>query len=86
MLPFGIAQYFVMCLSGWLRKEGVMIDSARKIIHGVCKDDEEKLARSRTLEETYDKEHSDDIKGYSGLLEILTDELQDRKAGTYYAR
>ena len=45
-----------MYLSGWLKKEGIIIESARKVIQGICEDDEEKDARLRTLEETYQKE------------------------------
>ncbi|PWU82268.1 MAG: hypothetical protein DLM72_02700 [Candidatus Nitrosopolaris wilkensis] len=73
-----------MYLSGWLRKEGIVIRTARKVIQSICEDDEEKAARIRTLEETYRKEWSNDIKGYSGLLELLTDEFGDvRKARTF---
>jgi hypothetical protein len=80
----GSRNSFVMYLSGWLKKEGILIESARKVIQGICEDDEEKDARLRTLEETYQKEAVNDIKGYSGLLEILKDELGDeRKAQTF---
>ena len=73
-----------MYLSGWLRKEGIVIGSARKIVQGICEDDEEKDARLRTFEETYQKEEVNDIKGYTGLLELLNDELGDeRKARTF---
>jgi phage/plasmid-associated DNA primase len=73
-----------MYLSGWLRKEGISIDTAIELIQRICEDDEEKDARLRTLDETYQKETVNDIKGYSGLIELLTDELGDeQKARTF---
>lgn len=74
----GLRNDFVMYLSGWLRKEGIVVDDARKIVEGIDGEDGEKTARLRTLEETYKKEDLIDVKGYSGLLEILTNELQDK--------
>jgi putative DNA primase/helicase len=68
-----------MCLAGWFRKEGISIDEARKIINGIYQEDEEKDARLRTLAETYNKEDLNDLRGYSGLVEILTSELEDEK-------
>jgi P4 family phage/plasmid primase-like protien len=75
---------FLMYLSGWLRKEGITIGTARELIQRICGDDEEKNARLRTLEETYQKEAVNDLKGYSGILELLKDELGDEiKARTF---
>jgi Bifunctional DNA primase/polymerase, N-terminal len=66
---------FVLYLSGWLRKEGVTVDSARKIVEGLAADDEELSGRLLTLENTYKKESLNEIKGYAGLLEILESQL-----------
>jgi P4 family phage/plasmid primase-like protien len=80
----GSRNIFVMYLSGWLRKEGIVIGTARQVIQGICVDDEEKDARLRTLEETYHKEGVNDLKGYSGLSQLLKDEIGDeRKARTF---
>jgi hypothetical protein len=62
---------FVLYLSGWLRKEGITIESARKVIEELADKDEELYDRLATLEDTYNKESSDELKGYQGLLEIL---------------
>ena len=79
----GSRNIFVMYLSGWLRKEGIVIDTARQVIQGICVDGE-KDARLRTLEETYHKEGVNDLKGYSGLSQLLKDEIGDeRKARTF---
>jgi len=75
----GLRNDLVMCLAGWLMKEGVAIDSARKIIEGIYEHDEEKNARIRTLEDTYKKEDLNDVKGYSGLSEVLISELRDER-------
>jgi hypothetical protein len=65
----------VLYLSGWLRKEGIAADSARKVIEALAADDEELPDRLLTLEDTYDKENLDEVKGYAGLLEILEAQL-----------
>lgn len=75
----GLRNDLVMYLAGWLLKECVTIDDARKIIEGIYEQDEEKDARVRTLEETYKKEDPNNVKGYSGLLEVLTSELRDER-------
>jgi hypothetical protein len=66
---------FVLYLSGWLLKEGITINCARKVIEGLAQDDEELNDRLTTLEATYSKESLDDVKGYQGLLEILKAQL-----------
>ena len=67
---------FVLYLSGWLRKEGIAIESVRKIIEGLAVDNDEELSdRLATLQDTYNKQNSDGIKGYQGLLEILQAQL-----------
>jgi len=66
---------FVLFLSGWLRKEGIAIESARKMIEGLVADDEEPHDRIATLEDTYSKESPEEIKGYQGLFEILEAQL-----------
>jgi hypothetical protein len=62
---------FVLYLCGWLRKEGITIESARKVIEELADKDEELSDRLATLEDTYNKESSGELKGYQGLLEIL---------------
>jgi hypothetical protein len=66
---------FVLFLSGWLRKEGIAIESARKIVEGLAEGDEELHDRLATLQDTYSKESLDEVKGYQGLLEILQTQL-----------
>jgi hypothetical protein len=68
---------FTMYLSGWMRKEGIPFDSAIKVVECIAADDEEKLARIRTLEETYKKESLEKVCGYSGLLTILVNQTQN---------
>jgi hypothetical protein len=66
---------FVLYLSGWLRKEGIAIESARKIVEGLAEVDEELHDRIATLKDTYIKETLDQVKGYQGLLEIFEAQL-----------
>jgi hypothetical protein len=66
---------FVLFLGGWLRKEGIALESARKIIEELGDNDEELPNRLTTLEATYQKDNFDDIKGFSGLVEILAAEV-----------
>src|ERR671918_392878 len=66
---------FVLFLSGWLRKEGIAIESARKIVEGLAEVDEELHDRIATLEDTYSKETPDQVKGYQGLLQIFEAQL-----------
>ena len=68
---------FTMCLSGWMRKEGVGLKSAFKVIELIAADDEEKPARIRTLEETYKKQDLHKVCGYSGLLSTLVNQIQN---------
>jgi Bifunctional DNA primase/polymerase, N-terminal len=65
----------VLYLSGWLRKEGITAYSARKVIEALAADDEEVADRMLTVQNTYDKENLDGVKGYAGLLEILESQL-----------
>jgi hypothetical protein len=76
----GIRNDFLMCLSGWLRKENVSRESALKVIDGLTEDDEEKQGRLATLEATYNKTDLDDVSGYSGLLTILSNITSDEEA------
>jgi hypothetical protein len=69
-----------MYLSGWMRKEGIPFQSALKVIDCIAADDEEKTARIRTLEETYKKEHLDQVSGYAGLLLVLINQTQNEQA------
>ena len=71
----GIRNDFVLYFSGWLRKLGVNYKNAEKIIKEFAIDDEEKNSRLKTLKETYQKQNLDQIAGYSGLLELLSDEF-----------
>src|SRR5688572_22642398 len=63
---------FVLLLSGWLRKEGITLESTRKVVDGLAENDEEQHDRQTTLNGTYQKNSSDDIRGFSGLLEKMT--------------
>src|ERR1051326_3804804 len=74
----GLRNDFVLYLSGWMKKRGVAIVSAYKVIEGLTENDEEKHARFRTVEETYKKQDLNGISGYSGLLSILTGQLQSK--------
>jgi DNA-binding transcriptional MerR regulator len=69
----------VLYLSGWLRKKGVTIEHTQKVIESLSDGDEEKQNRIRTLHETYAKDNLSNIKGYSGLLVLLTEQLQDEQ-------
>jgi hypothetical protein len=62
---------FIMFLSGWLRKEGIKIESARKVVQGLADSDEELHDRLTTMEDTYSKENIEEVKGYQGLVGIL---------------
>jgi hypothetical protein len=63
---------FVLFLTGWLCKEGITLESARKVVEELAENDEELHDRLTTLNDTYQKNNSDDIRGFSGLVEILT--------------
>ena len=76
----GIRNNFVMCFSGWLRKENATLEVASKIIDGLTDDDEEKQGRFTTLEATYNKTDLDDVNGYSGLLTIISNLTSDEEA------
>jgi hypothetical protein len=75
----GTRNDFVLYLSGWMRKKGVVCESVYKIIEALAVNDEEREARFRTLKETYKKEKLHDIKGYSGFLSLIRDQLHDEE-------
>jgi hypothetical protein len=62
-----------------LRKKGLVVKDALKVIESLSKGDEERQNRIKTLEETYSKDNLSDIKGYSGLIALLTEQLQDEQ-------
>lgn len=66
---------FGLYISGWLRKEGITAEGARKVIEAIADSDEELTDRLQTLKTTYERENTDEIKGYTGLLEILKVQL-----------
>jgi hypothetical protein len=67
---------FVLYLSGWFRKEGITIESARKVIEGLAAEDDEELHdRLATLEDTYNKKNLNEVRGYHGILQILEAQL-----------
>lgn len=70
---------FALYLSGWLRKKGVKIEHSYKVIESLSEGDEERQNRIRTLHETYAKDNLSNIRGYSGLLVLLTEQLQDEQ-------
>jgi hypothetical protein len=76
----GIRNDLILSSSGWLRKENVSIDSARKVIDGLTEYDDEKQERFVTLEATYNKADLDDISGYTGLLTIISSITTNEKA------
>jgi hypothetical protein len=76
---YGERNDFTLYLSGYLRKRGVPIEDARRVIASLSEGDEERQDRIRTLEETYAKDDLTHIKGYSGLLVLLTEQLQDEQ-------
>jgi hypothetical protein len=76
----GVRNDSLMCLSGWLRKENMSIESAHKVIDGLTEDDDEKQERFATLEATYNKTDLDDVNGYSGLLTIISNITSDEEA------
>ena len=76
---YGERNDLILYLSGWLRKKGVVIEHAQKVIESLSEDDEEKQNRIRTLQETYAKDNLSGIKGYSGLLALLTEQLEDEQ-------
>jgi hypothetical protein len=76
----GVRNDFLMYLSGWIRKENVSIESARKVIDGLTEVDEEKQERLVTLEATYNKADLDDVSGYTRLLTILSNMTSGEEA------
>jgi hypothetical protein len=62
----------ILFLSGWLRKEGIAIESARKIVEGLADDDDKLHDRLATLEDTYSKAEmkSEGTKGCSKFLKL----------------
>jgi hypothetical protein len=69
----------VLYLSGWLKKKGLALKHAQKVIESLSEGDEERQNRIRTLQETYAKDNLSNIKGYSGLLVLLTEQLKDEQ-------
>ncbi|HEX6281376.1 MAG TPA: DNA polymerase domain-containing protein [Nitrososphaera sp.] len=63
---------FVLFLTGWLRKEGITLESACKVVEELAENDEELHDRLTTLNDTYQKNNYDDIRGFSGLVDLLT--------------
>ncbi len=53
---------FVLYLSGWLRKEGIKLESAKKLIQELAENDEELPSRLATLNATYQKDNLDEIQ------------------------
>jgi len=60
----------ILFLSGWLRKEGIVIESARKIVEGLADDGDKLYDRLATLEDTYSKAQMKS-KGTKGCLKFL---------------
>jgi hypothetical protein len=61
---------YILFLSGWLRKEGIVIESARKIVEGLADDGDKLYDRLATLEGTYSKAQMKS-KGTKGCLKFL---------------
>jgi hypothetical protein len=60
----------ILFLSGWLRKEGIVIESAWKIVEGLADDGDKLYDRLATLEDTYSKAQMKS-KGTKGCLKFL---------------
>jgi hypothetical protein len=73
----GIRNDFILYFSGWLRKLGLSYDNAVKIVKELAKEDEERNSRIITLRETYQKQVLEKISGYSGLLALLSNQLDE---------
>jgi len=73
---------FVLFLTGWLRKQGITLESARKVVEELAENDEELHDRLTTLNDTYQKNSFDDIRGFSGLVEMLTAQLGSEQTAT----
>ena len=76
----GIRNDFVLYFSGWLRKLGLSYNNAEKIINELAIDDEERKSRIKTLKETYQEQDLDQVAGYSGLLELLSNEFSSNSS------
>lgn len=68
----GARNDLILYLSGWLRKEGIAIKSACKVIEGLADGDEEKQNRLRTLHETYGKDNLSAINRQTSDIILLT--------------
>ena len=79
----GNRDLIVFYLTGWLRKAGVDYDSARRIVEALAEGDEEFNSRVYVLERTYGLRGSppsgEEMKGKSGLQEVIEEALQDRE-------
>jgi hypothetical protein len=69
----------ILFLSGWLRKEGIVIESARKIVEGLADDGDKLYDRLATLEDTYSKAQMKS-KGTKGCLKFLSSTWQHRQS------
>lgn len=69
----------VYSLSGWLKKEGILLDSAKLLIERLAKDDEDGLdTRLIVLERTYNNQLGDgEIKGISGVNDAIDKQEND---------
>ena len=78
----GQRDYVVLFLTGWLKKANIDYETAREIIELLGEDDEELEHRIYVLDRTYGLRGTPpkELRGKSGLLELLEEELGEQKA------
>jgi len=80
----GYRDLIILFLTGWLRRANISYDSARRVVELLAKDDEELESRIYVLDRTYglrgNPPTKEELKGKSGLLEVLTEVIGEEKA------
>jgi len=80
----GYRDLIILFLTGWLRRANISYKSARRVVELLAKDDEELESRIYVLDRTYglrgNPPTKEELKGKSGLLEVLTDIIGEEKA------
>ncbi|PCN50263.1 DNA primase [Candidatus Geothermarchaeota archaeon ex4572_27] len=80
----GCRDLIVFYLAGWLRKAGVDYESARRIVELLAEGDEERESRLYVVDRTYGlRGHppsEEEMKGRTGLQEILEEQLSEERA------
>ena len=80
----GNRDFIVFYLTGWLKKAGVSYESARRIVELLAEQDEERDSRIYVLDRTYGlrgtQPSEDELKGKTGLQELLEEALGEERA------